>query len=118
MTFFVTVKGTKGVQPSGTVTIKSGSTTLCSTSSFYELISGTIIALCSLSNSQLTAGSYSVTAVYSGDSHYAGSTSGVERFLVTNSRRSEVREGQRAVVGFIRFDGDTLIRLGEEFRYL
>ena len=73
--FVVTVSGVKGVRPTGTVTIKSGSTILCSTSNFTPLFNGTIIASCSLSNFQLPIGNYSVTAVYSGDSHYAGSTS-------------------------------------------
>ena len=82
-TFIVTVTGTKGIPPSGTVTIKSGSATLCSTSNFFALPSGSIIATCTLSNLQLPVGSYSVTAVYSGNSHYAGSTSGVKVLRVT-----------------------------------
>jgi hypothetical protein len=82
-TFVVTVTGTKGIPPSGVVRIKLGSTTLCSTSNFSALPSGSIIATCTLSNLQLPVGSYSVTAVYSGTSHYAGSTSGAKGLRVT-----------------------------------
>jgi hypothetical protein len=87
-TFIVMVKGTKGILPSGKVTIKLGSVTLCSTSSFYALSSGTIVAACSLTNVQLPVGRYAVTAVYSGNSHYAGSTSGAAGFQVTTRPKS------------------------------
>jgi uncharacterized repeat protein (TIGR02543 family) len=87
-TFVVTVKGIKDVLPSGVVTIKLGSTTLCSTSRFSPEFSDSFIASCSLTNLQLPVGSYSVSAVYSGDSHYAGSTSRVEEFRVTKDLTS------------------------------
>jgi archaellum component FlaF (FlaF/FlaG flagellin family) len=87
-TFVVTVKGTKDMPPSGVVTIKLGSTTLCSTSRFTQLIPGTIIATCNLTDLQLPVDGYSVTAVYSGNSQYAGSTSGVRTFRVIKDRTS------------------------------
>jgi len=87
-TFIVTVKGAKGILPSGTVTIKLGSVTLCTTSSFYATSSGTVIAACSLTNVQLPVGRYSVTAVYGGNAHYAGSSSGAAGFQVTNRPKS------------------------------
>ncbi len=73
--FVVTVSGMKSARPTGTVTIKFGSTILCSTSNLTPLFNGTVIASCSLSNFQLPIGNYSLTATYSGDSHYASSTS-------------------------------------------
>jgi hypothetical protein len=65
-----------------------GSTTLCSTSSFFALSSGAIIAACNLTEFQLPVGRYSITAVYSGNSHYAGSTSGAAGFQVITDRKS------------------------------
>jgi uncharacterized repeat protein (TIGR02543 family) len=87
-TFIVTVTGTMGILPSGTVTIKSGSTTLCSTSSLHPFLSGSITATCNLTNHQLPVGRYTITAVYSGNSHYAGSTSGAAGFQVITDRKS------------------------------
>jgi uncharacterized repeat protein (TIGR02543 family) len=87
-TFTVTVTGTMGILPGGTVTIKLGSTTLCSTSSLSPLSHGSITATCNLTNLQLPVGGYSVTAVYSGNSHYVGSTSGPGEFRVTKDRTS------------------------------
>jgi len=88
VTFIVTVTGTKGILPSGTVKIKLGSTTLCSMSSLYPSSHSSIIATCSLTDLQLPVGGYSVTAVYSGNSHYAGSTSGASGFRVVKDRTS------------------------------
>jgi hypothetical protein len=70
------------------VTIKSGSTTLCSTSSLHPFLSGSITATCNLTNHQLPVGRYTITAVYSGNSHYAGSTSGAAGFQVITDRKS------------------------------
>ena len=85
-TFVVTVTGTKGILPTGTVSIKLGSTTLCSMSSFSPSRSGSITATCNLTDLQLPVGDYSVGAVYSGDVHYAGSTSGARGLRVTKDR--------------------------------
>jgi uncharacterized repeat protein (TIGR02543 family) len=80
--FIVTVAGVKGVRPTGTITIESGSTVLCTTSNFSPWFNGTYIASCNLTSFQLPVGSYAVTAVYSGDAHYAGSTSATRELFV------------------------------------
>jgi hypothetical protein len=76
------VAGVKGGRPTGTITIESGSTVLCTTSSFSPWFNGTYIASCNLTSFQLPVGSYAVTAVYSGDAHYAGSTSATRELFV------------------------------------
>ena len=62
--------------PSGTVTVKTGSTAVCT----ITLKSGT--GKCALSASQLKAGSYVLVASSSGDAHHSGSTSGKETLTV------------------------------------
>jgi hypothetical protein len=80
--FTVTVTGANSTAPSGTVTIKDGSVTLCSTTDFTAKSADAITATCSLSEAQLGVGSYSVTASYSGDDHYNGSSSEAASFSV------------------------------------
>jgi hypothetical protein len=81
--FTVTVTGANSTAPTGTVTIKDGSVTLCSTTDFTATSADAITATCSLSEVQLGVGSYSVTASYSGDDHYNGSSSMASSFSVT-----------------------------------
>ena len=66
LTFTAAVTGTAGT-PNGTVTFKDGSTTLGTGS----LTAG----VATYATSALTIGSHSITAVYSGDSNFNGSTS-------------------------------------------
>jgi hypothetical protein len=72
-TFTATVKsqvsGTGNPTPGGTVVVKAGTTTVCTIT-----LSGAT-GTCSLTASQLAAGSYSMTGVYSGDTNYKASTS-------------------------------------------
>jgi hypothetical protein len=74
VTFTATVLGT-GATPTGTVTFSDGGTQLSAAS-----LNGSAVA--TYSTLALTAGSHSITAAYSGDSNYAGSTSSV---LLTRS---------------------------------
>jgi uncharacterized repeat protein (TIGR02543 family) len=75
-TFTVTVTGSGTVLPTGTVTIKSNSTTLCSTSTLHRKTADSVTASCRLSSVELDANSYSVTAFYtSNTANYAGSNS-------------------------------------------
>jgi uncharacterized repeat protein (TIGR02543 family) len=73
--FVATVTGVNNTLPTGTMTFKAGSTTLCTTSFLSRLNATTVFATCGLANSQLVVGSYSVSADYSGDGHYASSIS-------------------------------------------
>lgn len=67
-TFTMTVWDTSGTAvPTGRVTLKANATVLCSPT----LVDGQ--ATCTLTGSQLAAGSYSVTAVYGGDASLGGS---------------------------------------------
>jgi hypothetical protein len=68
VTFTATVTGSS---PTGTVTFKDGTTVICST---VTLSSG---GSASCTTSALAVGSHSITAVYSGDSNNAASTSSV-----------------------------------------
>jgi len=89
VTFSATVTGSGSTLPTGTVTFKAGATTLCSTSTLSRQSSHAVLATCSLTDSQLPVGSYSVTATYSGDSHYASSTSSpAQSFSVTKDSTS------------------------------
>jgi uncharacterized protein (TIGR03437 family) len=63
----VSTTGSGGVSPTGSVTFMDGSTTLGATP-----LTGTSAML---STSSLAAGTHNVTAVYSGDSNFSGSTS-------------------------------------------
>jgi hypothetical protein len=80
--FTITVTGANSTAPSGTVTIKDGSVTLCSTTDFTATSADAITATSSLSEIQLGVGSHSVTASYSGDDRYNGSTSEATSFSV------------------------------------
>ena len=84
-TFTVTVEGAGAVLPTGTVTLKSSSTTLCSTSTLHQKTADTVTASCDLTNIELGAHSYSVTAFFSSSAaNYAGSnSSGAQSFTVT-----------------------------------
>jgi hypothetical protein len=79
VTFTATVTGSGGT-PAGTVTFKDGATTLGA-----GTVNGTGQA--TFSTSSLTVGGHSITAVYGGDSNYAGSTSAVltQSVIVTSS---------------------------------
>jgi hypothetical protein len=70
-----TVTGSGSTLPTGTVTFKTGSTVLCSTSTFATVNSHTISASCTMSILLLTVGTYSVTVTYSGNTHYSTSSS-------------------------------------------
>ena len=77
VTFTATVTPTTSGVPTGTVSFFDGSTQIGSTS----LSSG----VATISTSSLAAGSHSVTAVYSGDDNYNGSTSGVLSEVVSSA---------------------------------
>jgi hypothetical protein len=63
-TFTATVSPQFDGQPTGVVTVKAGTTTLCS----FGLVNAT--GQCSLTASQLRPGSYQLTASYGGDNTY------------------------------------------------
>ncbi len=72
VTFTATVTGTNGVPPlTGTVTFKDGATILGT-----GTLSGSPTATATFSTTGLAPGSHTITAIYSGDSNFAGSTSG------------------------------------------
>jgi Bacterial Ig-like domain (group 3)/Beta-propeller repeat len=77
VTFTATITPQYGGQATGTVTFKSGSATLGS--------SGVSGNAASLTTSGLAIGTHSVTAVYSGDSNFTGSTSNVVSQVVTKA---------------------------------
>jgi hypothetical protein len=79
----VTVTGANSTPPTGTVTIKNGSLTLCSTTAFTAKSADAVTATCSPSDTQLGVGTYPVSASYSGDDHYNGSTSEPASFSIT-----------------------------------
>jgi YVTN family beta-propeller protein len=81
--FTVTVTGAGSTPPTGTVTIKHGTVALCSTTTLTPKAADAVAATCGLSKLQLAAGSYSVTASYSGDDNYTASTSTAATFSVT-----------------------------------
>jgi hypothetical protein len=92
-TFRATVTGTSSSLPTGTVSIKYGSTTLCSTTALTEKSASSVTATCSLTRAQEPVANYSVTAIYSGDAHNAGATSGPQTFAVTqDSTQTLVQE--------------------------
>jgi YVTN family beta-propeller protein len=68
VTFTATVTPNTPVAPTGTVTFKDGTTTICN-----AVALSSSQATCAAA--ALTAGSHSLTAVYSGDSNFQGSTS-------------------------------------------
>ena len=79
VTFTATIKPVSGSgTPTGTVTFKDGTTTLGNP---VTLSKGTA----SFTTSTLTTGSHSITAVYSGDSTYAASTSAVDTHVVSQA---------------------------------
>src|SRR5262249_53637102 len=76
VSFTVTIAGiVAGVVPSGSVTLMEGTTNLGSTSTI-ALIGGVPTATVITAASALTGGVHTISAVYSGDSSYIGSTSG------------------------------------------
>jgi Bacterial Ig-like domain (group 3) len=77
VTFTATVMPQYGGQASGTVTFKDGATTLGSAA-----VSGNAA---SLTTSSLAIGTHSITAVYSGDSNFVGSTSNTVSQVVTKA---------------------------------
>ena len=89
-TFTATVTGTSGSLPTGTVSIKSGSTSLCSTTTLTETTASSVTATCSLTNTEEPAGSYSVTAVYGGDTHNPGSSSSSQSLVVSQDLTATV----------------------------
>jgi hypothetical protein len=81
ITFNVTVAPTTGTgTPTGTVAVKNGSTTVCTTGSLN--VSGQ--ASCSPTATQLSASgtAYSLTAVYTSDGNFVGSTSSAQSLTV------------------------------------
>jgi hypothetical protein len=76
-TAIVTPLTTTTVKAAGTVTVKAGATTLCT----IHLSKGT--GTCSMKDTTLRAGTYHVTAKYSGGSYFTGSTSTSEGLTVT-----------------------------------
>jgi hypothetical protein len=77
VTFTATITPQYGGQASGTVTFKDGATTLGS--------SGVSGNAASLTTSGLAMGTHSITAVYSGDSNFTGSTSNTVSQVVTKA---------------------------------
>jgi hypothetical protein len=92
-TFTATVTGTSGSLPTGTVSVKYGAATLCSTSTLVTKSASTVTATCSLTNVEEPAASYSVTAVYSGDTHNAGATSSPQSLTVNQDSTLTVLQG-------------------------
>jgi hypothetical protein len=78
VTFTATVTPSTGGTPTGSVTFKDGSTTLVSA---VTLTSG----VATLAISTLTQATHSITAVYSGDANYIGSTSAALSQVVTKA---------------------------------
>jgi hypothetical protein len=96
--FTVTVTGTGGILPTGTVTITDGAITLCSASAFARKTADVVSATCRLSDLELTAGSYSVKAFYSGNDRYNASTSMPASFAVDRDAVTiKVSESQTTV---------------------
>ena len=114
--FTATVTGTSGSLPTGTVSITSGSTTLCSTSNLTEKTASSVTAVCSLTNLELAAGSYSITAAYSGDTLNAGATSSPQSLTVSQDSTLTLLQGlptttpygseQKAVFGIVVLTGN------------
>ena len=77
VTFTATITPQYGGQVSGTVTFKDGSTTMGS-----GAVSGDVA---SLTTGDLTIGTHFITAVYSGDSNFTGSTSNTLSQVVANA---------------------------------
>jgi hypothetical protein len=72
VTFTATITGTNGVPPlTGTATFKDGATILGT-----GTLSGSPTATATFSTNGLAIGSHTITAIYSGDTNFAGSTSG------------------------------------------
>jgi hypothetical protein len=69
--------------PTGKVSVKSGSKTLCR----IHLSHGR--GQCSLGNHELSPGSYQIVAQYGGDRNFSPSTSGRERLIVTGGTSSK-----------------------------
>ena len=99
-TFTVTVTGTSTSLPTGTVSVKTGSVTLCSTTNLTKKTSSSVTATCSLSPAEQAAGTYSVTAVYGGDSYNAGSTSSVQSLSVNQDSTATVLQGLPTAVAY------------------
>ncbi len=99
-TFTTTVSGTSGSLPTGTVSIKYGSTTLCSTSTLVEKSTSSVTATCNLSNTEQSVGSYSVTAAYSGDTYNAGATSSPQSFSVSQDSTFTVMQGLPITIAY------------------
>ena len=79
LTLTATITGA-GITPTGTVTFFDGATALGTSTIAYTWPFGYVAQL----SPSLTAGSHSLTATYSGDSNYAGSTSAVQGSLATS----------------------------------
>jgi len=72
VTFTATITGTNGVPPlTGIVTFKDGAAILGT-----GTLSGSPTATATFSTNGLSIGSHTITAIYSGDTNFAGSTSG------------------------------------------
>jgi YDG domain/Galactose oxidase, central domain len=75
VTFTATVTRSSGTNtPTGTVAIKDGATTICTTGNLTGS-NGTASASCAVSTLSVTGSPHSITAVYGGDSNFNGSTS-------------------------------------------
>ena len=75
VTFTATVTRSSGINtPGGTVAIKDGSTTICTTGNLSGS-SGTATASCPVSTLSVTGSPHSITAVYGGNINFTGSTS-------------------------------------------
>ena len=91
--FSVVVHATSGT-PSGTVTIKSGATVLC------VITLSAAKGQCSTSNTILAVGTQGVVAVYSGDTHYAGSTSTSQSVVITKDTSKTVVSSSAGVAAY------------------
>jgi Bacterial Ig-like domain (group 3) len=78
--------------PTGTVKVMAGDSTICPD---QPLASGTVN--CHLAPSQLPAGSYQLTAVYSGDSLFASTTSAATTLTVTSPTTTSLALSNRRV---------------------
>jgi hypothetical protein len=88
LTFSLTLSvDSVGAAPTGTVTFKNGSTTIATVPMVGTAGTSTALASgqASFSTATLAVGTYSITAIYSGDGNYAGSTSSPLPVTVTTT---------------------------------
>jgi hypothetical protein len=84
VTFTATVSGPAGTgTPTGTVTFKDGAATISCANTGGQTLNGSGVAICQTST--LTAGTHTITAVYSGDTNFLTSTGTLSPNQVVNN---------------------------------